>query len=612
MELTDPFWSNWQKIVREVSLPLQWQKLEDTGRLENFRLAATGSGEPKGLPFNDSDLYKWIEASAYASSQHESRFLREKVDEATQLIEAAQCADGYINTYFQLRFPEARWSNLNMMHEMYCAGHLIEAGVSVNQVFHDDRLLKVGVRFANHIMDLFGPDKRLGYPGHEEIELALIKLAAETGETKYREFARWLVDVRGSRPSPFERELGDPEAKRVLYWSGSPDVSGENYTGEYWQDHAPIREHTTVVGHAVRAMYLYIAATELAHDQDDAALESAILGCWDSLVKRRMYVTGGIGPSAHNEGFTADYDLPNMSSYAETCAACGLALWGQRLLEATGQSEYADIVELSLYNAMLAGISLDGKSYFYANPHESHGQHQRSEWFECACCPPNIARIISSLGQFAVSEFLGGLAIHIPVGMNVCTKDANVSINSNYPWSGRVEIRVTPLRPGNFRLMVRIPDWTDEVTSDVNGNDAAEFENGYMVFDREWSKDDVLALDFSMEPQFLVSHPKIFGNAGRTAVKRGPLIYALEETDNVAHPGQITLVGEEVTLGVPMKDLGGALPIEIEAFVTTNDFPDQLYAGPEELQFEPTTARFIPYYAWCNRGPAAMQVWVMD
>ncbi len=611
IELTDPFWSNRQRVLAETSLPLQWEHLESTGRLENFRRAAEQKGEFQGLWFNDSDVYKWAEACAYVLAHQSNPKIREKLDELIRLIAAAQCPDGYLNTYFQLKFPDLRWCNLNMMHEMYCGGHLIEAGVAINQALHDDRLLEVGVKFADHVMSIFGPDKRVGYCGHEEFELALIKLADETNEQKYRDFARWMVEVRGSRPSPFESELQDPISLSV---TPNPDQrpSTSEYTGEYYQDHAPIREHTTVVGHAVRAMYLYTAATELSKEKTDPELEQAILAAWNSLAKHRLYVTGGLGSSSTNEGFTQDFDLPNLTAYAETCAACGLALWGQSLLEATGNSDFADVIELALYNGMLAGISLDGKSYFYDNPLESRGQHARKPWFACACCPPNVARVIGQIGQFAISETEAGVAIHLPIGITVTTEKATITVKSNYPWSGEFTVSITPKVAGRFELAIRIPDWAEEVTADLEASDEpADYRDGYMIFNRVWSPSDELKVEFEMPDRFLASDPRIRENIGRVAVAKGPLIYTAESIDNPAIPQLAAIdTGLEKETRSDLAGLKGITALVTEAEYLSEAFPDSLYASSETLESETKPLTLIPYFAWANRGPSHMQVWL--
>ncbi len=333
LKITDPFWSRWQTVLIEQTLPAEYKQIIDTGRLENFRRVVNKeTGGFQGLFFNDSDIYKWLEACAYAIAGSENISAKSKlqpmIDEAIELIQAAQEESGYLNTYFQLDHPNDKLRNLNAMHEMYCAGHLMEAADALFCCLGDRRLLEVSIKFADHLMSILGPGKRLGYCGHEEIELALIRLSNATGDKKYREFARWMVEMRGHRPSPLGAEMMDPEILAISPWMNTLLLNEGEYSGEYNQDHKPIREHDDVVGHAVRAMYLYIAAADLADGLEDAQLEEALTRCWNNLVQKRMYVTGGIGPSSKNEGFTTDFDLPNMSAYAETCAACGLVFWG--------------------------------------------------------------------------------------------------------------------------------------------------------------------------------------------------------------------------------------------------------------------------------------------
>ncbi|HVL40176.1 MAG TPA: beta-L-arabinofuranosidase domain-containing protein, partial [Fimbriimonadaceae bacterium] len=332
IRMTDSFWGTWQRTLRERTLRAQWEQILQTGRLENFLRAGRGeSGGFEGLYFNDSDVYKWIEACAYALTIGPDPEIEEMMAQAVSAVAGAQEPSGYLNTFFQLMHPDLKWRNLGTMHEMYCGGHLIEAAVAHHQATGSRSLLDVATRFADHVMTVFGPGKRRGYCGHQEIELALVRLADHLDEPKYAEFARWMIEERGRRPSIIEAELKDEEAMKLSPWAPQFLLKDGHYRGDYAQDHAPVREHTEVVGHAVRAMYFYAAATELA-PPDDQALGEALQTVWSNLTRKRMYLTGGIGPSAKNEGFTGDYDLPNTSAYAETCAAIGLAMWGRRLL----------------------------------------------------------------------------------------------------------------------------------------------------------------------------------------------------------------------------------------------------------------------------------------
>src|SRR5579862_176055 len=441
IRITDDFWVARQKSIRDVGLPHQWREMEATGRLENFRRAAKGSGAYGSLYcFDDSDLYKWLEACAYALRLGPNQELSGYVDTAIALIGAAQQPDGYLDTFMQLAHPELKFRNLISMHEMYCAGHLIEAAVAFHECHGDDRLLRIAVKLADLLLETFGREKRLGYCGREEIELALLRLATATDNRAYEELATWFVKARGSRPSPFEAELADAESMKLSPYARRMHTKEGVYIGEYCQDHAPVHAHEEVVGHAVRAMYLYVAATQVAAKQKDEALSAAIERTWTNLTGSRMYVTGGIGPSGENEGFTADFDLPNSTAYAETCAAVGLVFWGQKLLHATGNADYVNVMERALYNGALAGISLSGDRFFYANPLESRGKHERVPWFECACCPPNIARLIGSVAGYAVGQSDQAFWLNIPVALEADVKfngvSVNVSIASDFPWSG--------------------------------------------------------------------------------------------------------------------------------------------------------------------------------
>lgn len=621
IRLTDRFWTRWQRVLREVTIEAEYQQLVETHRLRNFVNAArkvvhedeVSPDDFEGLYFNDSDVYKWCEAAAYALALGPDRKIQERLDSVIGIVTAAQEADGYLNTFFQIRYPNLKWRNLLAMHEMYCAGHLVEAAVALAETVGDRRLLGVAVKLVDHIMSIFGPEKRRGYCGHEEIELSLLRLADLTGESKYREFARWMVEERGKGPSVFEAELADEEAMAINPGAvGTVRRSGE-YHGDYAQDHAPIREHAEVVGHAVRAMYLYIAAAELA--EGDEALQSALERAWQNLTGKRMYVTGGIGPSSSNEGFTADYDLPNLSAYAETCAAIGLAFWGQKLLEHTGASEYSDIVERAIYNGAISGISLSGDRFFYTNPLESRGSHQRVPWFTCACCPPNIARLIGSIGWYVASVSGEAFWVHIAAGFTTQAQFAGTKVDicceSDYPWSGKVTIHVDPEKPVDFELRLRIPAWADEVDTNLPGLDRqSAWEQGYAVFSKRWDKGDVLTVDFGMEPKWTESHPKVRDNLGRLALTRGPLVYCAEEHDLGFAP-QLFAADTEAEVGVEDSPLlEGIVALHVDGWSESEDFVDDLYASEGTLSGSEAMANFVPYYAWCNRGPNSMQVWV--
>ncbi|MBX3119462.1 MAG: glycoside hydrolase family 127 protein [Fimbriimonadaceae bacterium] len=653
VRITDPFWSKWQDTVSGTTLLHIHKQLEETGRLENFRKVVRGeSGTHKGLKFDDSDVYKWLEACAYSLAIRPNHEVGKAAREAIDLIAQAQEADGYINTFFQLNYPQYKWANLSAMHEMYCIGHLIEACVAMAQYHSDEALLNVGIKAADHVLSIFGPEGRLGFCGHEEIELAFIKLSNITGDPKYRERARWMVDMRGQRPSPFETELDTGATNALAPWlAGFMNADGK-YSGEYAQDHAPVREHDKVVGHAVRAMYLYIAAADLADGQNDQALEDALTRAWTNLTKRRMYVTGGIGPSGSNEGFTTDYDLPNLSSYAETCAAIGLFLWGHAMLEQTGEGDYADVMELALYNGLLSGISLSGDRFFYANPHESHGTHQRVPWFTCACCPPNIARVLANLGSYALGAYgfeergLGvppkrhtGVSpvdsdihdrdghgthgrdahstsdktvwIHLPIAMQAeVAPGLKIEIVGDYPRSGEVEVKVDPTEGMEFVVKVRIPLWCGNV--EVEGLDEeADYDGNYILIRRRWKPGDTFRVNFDVQPKWVRCNPKVAANLGRVALMRGPVVYCLQSgaedrTPLLAKVNTDTEIAER-----PSQSFNGSVMLSAPGFRDADWEDEELYLDSEP-ESESAEFEFIPYYAWCNPGPNTMAVWVRE
>lgn len=607
LQVTDAFWGPRLKQLSEVTLLQQWDQIVETGRYANFlRAAGKEDGPHQGRIFNDSDVTKWLEACAFALAHHTNANLKAACDKAIEAIIAAQMPDGYLNTFFQLKHPQLRWRNLMNMHEMYCGGHLLEAGVAWFELLGDKRLLDVSVKFADHVLDRFGPTKTLGYCGHEEFELALIKLAHTTKNERYRDHARWMVEVRGQSPSPFEKEFEDAEAIALSPYAKMLYQRNGKYVGEYAQDHAPIREHKEVVGHAVRAMYLYIAAADLADGVDDEPLYDALLGCWQNLTEKRMYITGGIGPSGDNEGFTTDYDLPNHSAYAETCAAVGLALWGQKMLEMTGEADFADTVERAIFNGAISGISLSGDKYFYTNPLESRADHERVPWFDCACCPPNIARMIGQIASFAYGVSKDTLCIQFPVAGTLSTELGEFKVSSNYPWSGEFTVQVE--QSGDYAVAVRIPGWCGDTTLTVDdAEEEAEFADGYAVVKRTWNKGDTLRIEWEMEPRWLAAHPKVYDNAGRFALTRGPLVYAAEAID-LGFPPQHFSVQAEIELET--VEVGGMIALEAHGAVDVAADDYNIYRTPEDDGMNEASALFRPYFAWNNRGKTEMQVWV--
>ncbi len=615
VRIVDPFWSKWQQILKETTLEIEYQKCIETGRVENFRRAARGErGTFQGKYYNDSDVYKWVEAASYLlSALGPDARIEKRLDEVVAAIASAQMADGYIDTFFQVQHPHLRWRNLGNMHELYCMGHLIESAIAHHEATGQRTLIDVAIRVADHIDGIFGPGKRSGYCGHEEIELALIKLANCVAEPRYADLARWMIDCRGMKPSPFERELQDEEAMALSPWAPAWFLKDGKYSGSYAQDDKPLREQERVQGHAVRTTYLLAAATEAFSGRGDQLVEDALERLWTNLTERRMYLTGGIGTSSANEGFTHDYDLPNRTAYAETCAACGLIFWANRLVHMTGDAQYADVMERALYNGALSGISLAGDRFFYDNPLESTGEHHRVEWFECACCPPNIARLIASLGTYFVSSSEDSFWIHIPAALEakcvLAGVPIEVNLQSNYPWDGEIEIDVRAERPAHFSLHVRIPGWCEHAQVELNDvMPEMEFADGYASLIREWNSGDRLKFSFDMPPRWTVANPKVLENAGSVALERGPLVYCLEECD-LGGPVQQFAADPRGEVHIDEGPLEGTVGLKVAGGAVTSQ-SDELYQPLETCRLDLKTPTFVPYYAWDNREPGSMQVWL--
>jgi DUF1680 family protein len=599
--LDDEFWAPRRRLNRQVTIPAQYRHCENTGRIDNFRRAAGQVDLPfQGRFYNDSDVYKWLEAVAWTLATDADPGLTEMADTVIAAISAAQQADGYLNTYFSRERAAERWTNLRDTHELYCAGHLIQAAIAHRRATGSDRLFRVARSLADHVCGLFGPQaqgKRAATPGHQEIEMALIELARETGNLAYRRQAQFFLDQRGH---------------------------GLIGGSEYHQDHRPFRDLEQMAGHAVRAVYMNCGAADLVAETGEAALRAALDRLWRNMTTRQAYISGGVGSRHAGESFGRDYELPNERAYAETCAAIASVMWNWRMLALDGDARYADAMETALYNGFLVGLSLDGTSYFYENPLADDGTHRRQEWFDCACCPPNIVRLLASLPGYLYAVSTEGAWVHlyaqgaarIPLadGTNLTLRQ-----RTRYPWDGRVDIEVDG--SGTFSLFLRIPAWC-EAGASLGVNDRAfpgTLEPGtYAELRRSWQHGDTVHLDLPMPVRRVECHPYVAGNSGRVALLRGPLLYCVEGADNpdldprdlclpagaafaVEHdPG---LLGGVVTL----RGLARALP------------PDAAWAGrlyrtacpqtasPEARLIEVTA---IPYYAWANREPGPMQVWL--
>lgn len=612
----DKFWSPRLETNRTATIPHIYKQCEVTGRISAFDLNFERPlPAPIVLIFGDSDIAKWVEAAMLSLASHPDPSLASLVDQVVDKIIHAQQSDGYLNTHFTVADPDMRWKNLRDWHEMYCAGHLMEAAVAHYHATNNPKFLEALSRYADHIDNTFGPEsyKKHGYAGHPEIELALIKLYHATNNPRYLELASYFINERGVQPHYYDIETRERGEDPAQYWF-------KNY--EYCQAHLPIREQTKVVGHAVRAMYLLSAVADIAHENNDPSLLETCERLWDNLVTKRMYLTGAIGPSRYNEGFTEDYDLPDETAYAETCATIGLIQWNHRLLQVSGDSKYADVIERGLYNGFLSSISLMGDEFFYENPLASMGNRQRQHWFECPCCPPNIARTLASLGQYFYSTGNNSVWVHLyaqgSVNLTLDGAEVHLSQTTNYPWGGEVNIKVAIGSPRTFTLRLRVPDWCDEWRLTVNSTEMQNMpiQNGYLLIERNWKDGDTLTYTMHMPIQTVWAHPAARYLQGKLAIQRGPIVYCIEGVD---HRGvaldHIAIDPRQLSAGkfhIEHKDdfLGGVTTIcGLASVIDETEWMGKLYRRirPSSHLIEITA---IPYYAWCNREPGEMRVWI--
>ena len=614
----DGFWAPRLEVNRTVTIPHIYRQLEATGRISAFDLNFQRPvPSPIVLIFGDSDPAKWIEAASFSLATHPDPELAALVDSVADKITQAQQSDGYLNTHFIVTQPDMRWRNLRDWHEMYCAGHLIEAAVAHYQATGQRKLLDALCRYADLIDETLGrePGKKRGYCGHPEIELALVKLYHVTQDPRYLELATYFVDERGGQPLYFDIEARARGEDPAQFWAKSY---------EYCQAHVPIREQTQVVGHAVRAMYLLSAVADLAHENDDRTLLETGERLWHHLVTRRMYLTGGIGAARQNEGFTQDYDLPDESAYAETCATIALIQWNHRLLQFTGEGKYADIMERALFNGFLSGVSLDGARFFYENPLASSGHHHRQGWFECPCCPGNLARTLASLGGYSYSTGTDDIWVHHyaqgTAKMQVNGHEVGLHQVTKYPWDGDVKLEVGVAGPQRFTLHLRVPAWCERWHISVNGqhlsgNNELSTENGYIRLTREWNPGDVVNYRMEMPIRVIWAHPAVRNLQGRVALERGPIVYCLEGVDHhEAILDRVAIdphnVSTEFQVEYDDNLLNGISVLRGKGTVLDESgWENALYSNkPPSSQSIGITA--IPYYAWDNRTPGQMRIWI--
>ena len=603
-------WARRQQINRDAALPHGYRMLEVAGNLENLRIAAGAStGRYQGPVFMDSDVYKWIEAAAFEHARQPGDWLRSHMASAIDVVAAAQGDDGYVNSHYQVAEPDRRWTDFAQGHELYCAGHLFQAAVAHRRATGEDRLLRIAVRFAEYLDGTFGPGKRVATPGHPEIEMGLTELYRETGERRYLDLARFFLDQRGHG------------------WLGP----GRYASSAYYQDRVPVREASVLEGHAVRALYLTAGVADVYLETGEAALLSALERQWADLTGHKLYVTGGVGSRHLGEAFGQPYELPNDLAYCETCAAIASILWSWRMLLATGHGRFADLIDRTLHNAVLGGVSLDGERYFYVNPLASNGATERlgrggcrrKEWHLVACCPPNVMRLVASLGHYVATRDDTGVQIHQYAPARIATRLASgrslgLRMETRYPWEGSVRLTVEDGDGSPWALALRVPEWAGRAAVRVNGDvvDAARDGRGYLRLERGWRGGDAVEVDFPMEARLVEPHPAIESTRGAVAIERGPLVYCLEQADH----GDVPIDELTIDAAAPLESrwtpelLEGVEVVRATgARVDTTSWRGRLYrpvgsgAPPSRQRVELTA---IPYYAWANREQGAMRVWV--
>jgi DUF1680 family protein len=633
IRIRNDFWSRYINLINQVTIPYQWSILNDNIGdapkgycINNLKIAAKiKSGEFGGMVFQDTDLAKWLETVAYSLEVTPNCELQKTVDDVINLIEKAQQKDGYINTYFTLVKPEGRWSNLMEGHELYTAGHFIEAAVAYYKATGKDKFLNIMRKFVDYIATVFGygENQLKGYPGHQEIELALVKLYHVTQDKKYLDLATYFIKERGKEPYYFDEERKKLNGNYIF-----PEF--EKYGRKYNQTHLPVMQQETAEGHAVRATYMYAAMADLSFENNDDRMFEVCEKIYDNIINRKMYITGSIGSAASGESFTCDYDLPNDTNYSETCASIGLVLFAQRMLQITRDAKYADVIEKALYNTVLAGMSLKGNGFFYVNPLEvwpescennptkSHVKAERQQWFSCACCPPNIARTLTSLGQYiyGISEQAVFVNLFLSNEATFKLKDSEITLHqiTEYPFKDTTEIIIGSDKSSEFTLALRIPGWCSNAIVTVNGvkfDIDSHLNKGYVFITREWQSNDIISITFDMPPRLVFANPLLRADAGKAAIVKGPLVYCLEECDNGGN-----LSALEIKPDVQMTDyfdkslLGGTNVITLDAQKIVDDSLDGDLYRFKLPKKENTEIKVVPYCMWNNRGKGEMLVWI--
>ncbi len=631
VQISDDFWSHMQNLVTDVVIPFQERVLNDeepgvekSHAIDNFRIAAgMAEGEFYGMVFQDSDVAKWLEGVAYSLILKPDAELEARADAIIEIVAGAQQEDGYLNTYFTIKEPEHRWKNLLECHELYCAGHMMEAAVAYYEATGKNRLLGVMERMAEHIIRRFGNEegKVTGIPGHQEVEIGLMRMYHATGKQRYKDMARYFLEERGKNPDFFKEEA----AKRDWEHFGmKPEDT------KYNQSHATVYEQDEAVGHSVRAVYMYTAMADLAAEDGDTRLLDACRRLWNNIVQQKLYITGGIGATVVGESFSVPYELPNDTVYAETCASIGLVFFAKQMLKSEKKGCYADVMERELYNGIISGMQRDGKRFFYVNPLEvnpgisgvaagyEHVIPERPGWYACACCPPNLVRMVTSLGKYAWDEEGDVIYSHLFIGGDASLAHADIRVESSYPWSGRVSYEVKANTADAFTVAIHIPSYISRETLRVclNGeavDTQALIRDGYLYVERVWGRTDRITLEFELPVRRIYANTKVREDVGCVALMRGPLVYCFEGVDNgeqlqalfVDRKLDATVVNGEGELfsGMKLLDVAGKRLIYSGG--------TELYSE-EEPVFEAVKLRAVPYFAWGNRGLNQMRVWMHE
>ncbi len=681
IKVTDNFWKKEMELVRTEVIPYQWDALNDNVPgaapsfcMKNYKLAADLNARKRADPsyeqpvwttsnfnlvpedinnleerfygflFQDTDFTKWVEAVAYSLTQHPDDALEKLADDAIDVVCAAQLDNGYLDTFYIINDQSKIFSNLRDNHELYCFGHLTEGAVAYYEATGKDKLLKTACRYADYIDSRFGLEegKCKGYPGHEIAEMALVRLYHATGEERYLNLSRFFIDERGKQPYYFDSEVDH---------KFTPKPGEAPLRHFYHQSHLPVRKQEEAVGHAVRAVYLYSGMADIARLTGDDSLLAACDTLWNNIANKKMYITGGIGSTNHGEAFTYAYDLPNDMAYAETCASIGLVFFARRMLQIKPEARYANVMERALFNGVLSGMALDGKSFFYVNPLEVlpeacrrderkfHVKSIRQKWFGCACCPPNIARLVSSIASYACTENNDTLFVHLYMGCElkkkVGEKEVSVQITSGFPYEGKVTLTVNCDTPTEMTLALRLPDWAKECV--VNGvsttNEAlcggeaspvleaikktagiscAKVSDGYLYLSGTWSGSSEIKLDFPMAVRIMAANPSVREDTGKVAVTCGPMVYCLEEADNGTDLHLLRLDCKNPDFKVNPGAILGAPSITANGYKGKNTAGEGLYHVYQPEKPTECQLTFLPYYMWNNRGEGEMTVWVRE